>query len=341
MNIFNAPARPSAERRIWISWEGHRRTRELCRALDVRLFEFTGRRSRAVKYFGLLWRTALCLAVTRPRTLFVQCPSIVLAAFAAGLRPFVGYRLVVDLHNAAVEPEGPSRLHRAVLAWIHRRASLNLVSNAALAPMVERDGGAAFVLPDRVPGMRPFIPASVKDRIRIVFVCSYATDEPYRAVIDAARLLPPSWIVFVTGDERGLEPAVRRAAPANVQFTGFLAEAAYERLLASADVVVDLTSREDCLVCGAYEAVALEKPLVTSDTRALREYFRRGAVYSAHDPASLAAAMTEAVLGRERLAQDMASLKAELTGRWNGRRADLELWLDRPLQWSPVSGASC
>jgi hypothetical protein len=73
-------------------------------------------------------------------------------------------------------------------------------------------------------------------------------------------------------------------------------------------------------VCGAYEAVALGKPLVTSDTVALRNYFRMGTVYTKHDPQSLAAAVTYALAHRERLAAEMEMLRLELARDWKRRR---------------------
>jgi hypothetical protein len=74
---------------------------------------------------------------------------------------------------------------------------------------------------------------------------------------------------------------------------------------------------DNCLVCGAYEAVAVERPLVTSDTRALRTYFNRGTVYAGHTPESLAAAIQQAVAQKTRLAAEMRLLKLELGERWD------------------------
>jgi cell division protein FtsL len=69
-------------------------------------------------------------------------------------------------------------------------------------------------------------------------------------------------------------------------------------------------------VCGAYEAVALEKPLVTSDTMVLRDYFRLGTVYTEHDSRSLAAAITNALAHKDRLAAEMKTLRLELACAW-------------------------
>ena len=143
-------------------------------------------------------------------------------------------------------------------------------------------------------------------------------------MLDAVRLLEPGWTVSVTGNSRRLDVALRRSAAHNVRFTGFLPESEYEQLLRDADVVVDLTTRENCLVCGAYEAVAVEKPLITSDTRALRAHFRKGTLYSRHDSESLAAAMRSAAAHKARLVDEMKSLKVELAAEWEEQRAALQ-----------------
>jgi len=44
-------------------------------------------------------------------------------------------------------------------------------------------------------------------------------------------------------------------------------------MLAELQVVVDVTMQENCWLCGASEALAFNKPLVTSKTMALPNYF--------------------------------------------------------------------
>jgi hypothetical protein len=315
------PSSTSTRGAIWISWERHRRTREICRALGVPLFEITSTAPGPLRYVGLLARTALCVARRRPRTLFVQCPSILLGVWAACLKPLGRYTLVADLHNEAVEPFIHSfPLYRRMLAVIQRSADVSIVTNAALAARVEGSGGRAYVLPDKVPEI-PVAPGA-SERAgasqRVVFVCTYAPDEPYRAVIEAAGLLGSSVEIAITGDHRRMTgvPDV----PAHVTLTGFLPQAEYDRLLRDSDVILDLTEMEDCLVCGGYEAVALEKPLVTSDTAALRGHFSRGAVYTTHEPHALAAAIAQALQHRAALADEMKRLRADLSASWRHQK---------------------
>jgi hypothetical protein len=61
-----------------------------------------------------------------------------------------------------------------------------------------------------------------------------------------------------------------------VILTGYLSEEEFDRYLLSCDVVLDLTTRDNCMVCGAYEGVAAEKPLLLSDNEATAAYFTDG-----------------------------------------------------------------
>jgi glycosyltransferase involved in cell wall biosynthesis len=311
------PDRPA----IWITWEHHRRSRELSRVLSMELCELTSKRGRVIRYLSLLKRTTALLMRRRPAVVVTQCPSTMLGLLAAVLKPLLGFTFVADLHNAAIDPSLANPLHRKLLAFIRHTADLCIVSNANLVAAVERDGGTAFVLPDKLPELPPQPLVSGSATRSVVFVCTYASDEPWREVIGAARLMDPRVTVFITGDHSRLQMLPPR--PDNVYLTGFLSERDYVALLRAADAVVDLTSLENCLVCGAYEAASLGKALVTSDTAALRAYFNRGTVYTKHDSASLAAAMAYALEHADRLAAEMSVLRAEIARDWNRQYAAL------------------
>ncbi|HKE82980.1 MAG TPA: glycosyltransferase [Vicinamibacterales bacterium] len=303
---------------LWITWERHRRTLELCQSLSIELCELTSPRSRVVRYIVLLTRTTICLLRRRPALVVVQCPSVVLGLWVALLKPLLRFSLVADLHNEAVRPFNySSSIYESMLAFIHVTADLCLVSNEHLIAAVEQSGGKAFVLPDKLPDLRPRATVPASPTRSVVFVCTYAPDEPFREVIEAAGGIDSTVTVFVTGSYRRVEPL---HPPDNVYLTGFVSERDYLALLQMADVIVDLTSIDDCLVCGAYEAVALGKPLVTSDTAALREYFNRGTVYTKHDSHSLAAAISYALEHSDELAAEMRTLRVELARDWVRQR---------------------
>ena len=321
---------------LWLTWEVHRRTRELCHALSIDLCELTSRSPRIVRYVTLLLRTAWCLVRRRPSLVVIQCPSVILALWVVLLRPWLRFRLVADLHNEAVVPFNLSgTIYLKAIALIHRTADLCIVTNSHLVPVVERAGGTAFVLPDKLPDLRTRAVGTAGATRNIVFVCTYAPDEPYREVIEAARTLDPSVTLFVTGNYKKV-PALH--PPDNVYLTGYVSERDYVAILNMADVIVDLTSMDDCLVCGAYEAVALGKPLITSDTRMLREYFHRGTVYTRHDSQSLAAAMTYALEHADHLASEIRALRVELAREWTHQRDALRQQLHLEAAGESTSG---
>jgi hypothetical protein len=107
---------------------------------------------------------------------------------------------------------------------------------------------------------------------RALFVCTFAPDEPVAEVLQAASGLRD--VEFrVTGDLRRLPARLRRDAPANVRWVGYLGPDHYVAALADADVVLSLTLREDSVARSAHDAVDALRPLVLSGGPHLRELF--------------------------------------------------------------------
>jgi glycosyltransferase involved in cell wall biosynthesis len=149
-----------------------------------------------------------------------------------------------------------------------------------------------------------------------VYICSFEKDEPYQEVIEAARLLDPSIYFYVTGNYRKASLEVIEKAPSNVMFCGYLSEPDYINLLYSCDVIMDLTLMDNCLVCGAYEAVSLGKPTILSDTKALRHYFSKGAVYSGNTAQEIAASVRYFLDNQEKLNDEALLLKPHMEKQW-------------------------
>ena len=328
---------------VWICWERQRRNRELARALGIPLHEMghlDSVRPRSWKYLRGLAATTLILLRKRPRLVVAMNPSIVLAAWCVTIGRLSPMRVVVDAHNSGLHPmEGRSRALSRLAGYVMRYADLVIVSNRGLVPIVESKGGRSVVLPDRLPDMGMGRPMDLPGTCNVVFICTFAADEPYRAVFAAAEQLPDDWVVHVTGNaaRAGIELT---NLPANVRLTGFLPEDDFVGLLRGADAVVDLTTREDCLVCGAYEAVSLGKVAILSDTEALRDYFGHVAVMTGHAPADLAAAMRQAVAERAEREAGMAEGRRALEARWAKEFANLEAELRRVCQPNCVNSRS-
>jgi glycosyltransferase involved in cell wall biosynthesis len=147
-----------------------------------------------------------------------------------------------------------------------------------------------------------------------VLICSYAKDEPYVEVFKSAEFLPVNFTIFVTGNYKGkVNP---KDVPLNVRLTGYLSETEYWALINKCQIVMDLTIKDDCLVCGAYEGIAAGKPLIISDTAASRELFRIGCVYVKSKAESITQGILKAVSEYNNNVIEISKLKIEMEHKW-------------------------
>jgi glycosyltransferase involved in cell wall biosynthesis len=306
---------------LWISWYAHRRTTGLCEAWSIPLQLVGSRRRGVLKWLDQSVRTIALLRRYRPDVLFVQNPSLGLTMLAVIVRRLFGYYLVVDAHNEGVRPFNRSgaainTLTRSLL----RRADATIVTNEALAADVLRAGGRPLVLPDRLP-IPPALPAgparSSGGAPRVVVVSTFAPDEPIASVMSAAASLPDVEFVITGNAQRiaGLDIAV----PGNVRLAGFVPDQEYWELLAQAEVVCDLTLMPDCLVCGAYEALALGRPMVLSDNPPTRRLFGAAAVFTQSDAVSIAQAIRAALEQRGDLERRAREGRESFRAQWRSQ----------------------
>jgi glycosyltransferase involved in cell wall biosynthesis len=318
-------------KRIWISWESHRRTTELAGLLpNVGLFVLQMNGPRFIRYPDLILKTLGVLFQYRPKLVFVQNPSIVLSLFVLLIRSVLRFHVVVDAHNEGLRPF--YRHHNwlmPIYLWIQKRAALTIVTNDALAREVSLNGGNPFVLEDPIPQMKPNAETTLNGTYNVAFVCTFEKDEPYMEVIKAAALINPATSLYITGRHHKISRDIIHQAPCNVVFTGFLPDQDYINLLHSCDAVIDLTLMQNCLVCGAYEAVSLGKPVILSDTKVLRDYFSKGAVYTHNSAKEIAAAIMYALENKKTLAGEISLLKAELEFDWNTNFSILRNEIDK------------
>ena len=317
---------------IWITWEDQRRNRELSRAMGVELFELPeidGIKNRLVKYAAGIQKTVSLYGRRRPRLVFCQNPSLILVLFTILLRRIYGYRVIVDAHNAGLFPaQDRWRLLKAASRFVLRSADLTIVTNDALKEHVERNEGKGFVLQDKIPELTAGNKVNLRGKKNLLFICSYADDEPYSSVFKAAERIKKDVFIYVTGNykKRGLDPS---KMPENVILTGFLQEEQYVAMLYSIDATIDLTTRENCLVCGAYESIAAGKPMVLSNTRALKEYFSLGAVFTDNTIEDMERAMHEVLVRNQDLMVEVQQLKIVRQREWLLRKSELERLVQR------------
>lgn len=317
--------------RIWITWEKHRRTCELASQIPgLTLFLLEYRGHRLSRYSVLLTKTIRILRHNRPRLVIVQNPSIILTAFVILCSKLMQFSVVVDAHNEGLRP-----FHRyqnwllPLYNFLQSHAALTIVTNQNLANAVALNRGRPFVLEDKIPDLSPKRSLQLQGKHNIVYICTYEKDEPFREVIQAARILDPAIFVYITGPKEKAPASVFKDPPDNLFFCDFLPEEDYINLLHSCDAVLDLTRMEDCLVCGAYEAVALAKPLILSNTSASRSYFSNGTVYTDNMPEAIARAVARALDQQTALHKEAQSLRNKLRTDWEQKKTQFLFALNR------------
>jgi glycosyltransferase involved in cell wall biosynthesis len=279
---------------IFISWQKHQRTQSFCEKLVIPLYEIISTKSGIARYIECFFATKNTLGKTKPKTLIIQNPSIVLAITAILLRPFYGYMLFMDAHNEAIHP---FILNNAIIKYIAKiiikKADLTIVTNNVLAQAVIEYGGKAFILPDLLPNVKPhsILTTTPCEPIVITLISTYAPDEPYQEVFTAMELVGDQYQLYVTGK---IPSTIEQSQlPANVKLLGFLSHDNYWGQLYKSHIIIDLSTMENCLVCGAYEAMAIEKPLILSLNSASIELFGDFAIHTTNDARSIASAITK------------------------------------------------
>ncbi len=262
----------------WITWEKQIRNRSLSHKFNATLYEFDYQGNQLLRYTKCIFNTLGILYKHRDGVIFVQMPSLVLAAVALISKPFFRFTLVVDAHNAGIFPE--NRWMRALADIIIQKANFIIVTNQTLAEIVVARGGKALIIPDPLPNLpdAETLRGLKIESGSVLFICSWASDEPFFEVFRAAEELS-EFTFYVTGRSKGKELGYGRPLPKNIVLTGYLSDDDYHHRLATSEIILDLTTRENCLVCGAYEATALERPFIVSDKKAIREYFSKGCIY--------------------------------------------------------------
>lgn len=312
---------------VHVTWQRHAgRATEIAHALGGRpLHVYYGSLTKRwlvpLRYLLSMLRTAGGLVRLRPRSVVVTnppvFPGLVVAAYSALTRtPFL-----LDSHTSSfgVKGNAVSRRLLGVTRWLARRSNGVMVTVDEYVRLAESWGSTGLVVHE-APPVHVAVDGSLAragGRPRALFVGIFGDDEPVAEVLQAAALVPEV-DVAVTGDVARCPERLRASAPANVDFVGFLGPRAYAEELASADVVLALTTEPTSVMRAAYEAVYARRPLVVSDWPILGQVFPY-AHRARNEPEALARAVRAALADADPDALGAAS--ALQRDRWAGQLA--------------------
>jgi hypothetical protein len=287
-----------------------------------------------------MWRL---LNREQPKTLVAVTPPV--------FTPLVGWlwcrrhqrSLVIDCHTGAFHSPRWS-WSRPILKALARRAGAALAHTETDEAELRSWGAPALMLPDDVPEPALAFPSprAGEGRVgapRIVVAGKLDADEPVEAALAAAAMVPEIDVRF-TGDPTHLPGELRRRAPNNAVFIGFVAWTEFMSELAAADAVAVLCTDPHIMSRAAFEAIGLQRPLILSDLPGLRQRFGAAALFCDNEPGAIAAAFRQALAERGELGERSGRLRVTLQAQREAALDRLHLLLgSTPLATSTLATA--
>lgn len=275
-----------------------------------------------LKYLVQSWRTWKLLRQERPRVVMVMVPPIFVCIPVYLYAKLFKAGFITDNHTAAFTMARWQPL-LFLNAWFGKRALTNVVTNSHLRSYFDSWRAPASVIGDLPVQFERIKPYPLTGKFIITVICSFNEDEPLDQVWEVAAQMPRVTF-YVTGKLDDAPSRLLANQPANMVMTDFLAYEAYAGLIQGSHGVMVLTTRDHTMQRGAYEAVALGTPIITSDWPVLRETFSRGALFVDNSPASLKAAIGELQKNLQRLKREVAALRRERAQIWQERERELQ-----------------
>ena len=313
---------------IFIAWTRFQQRSEfLAKHLGAQVhYVCFGRQGRLLqaplRYLVQAWKTWRILRHERPEIVFVQNPPIFCILFAYLYAQCYKTKYVIDSHTSAFVSSKwrwSKRLHRL----LSRRALTTIVHNISQEKIVKHWGCSYIVLSD-YPGPKSYEESHILDeKFNVAVVCSFAKDEPLDIVFEAARRLPD--VNFhVTGDSNRIASSLLSEKPDNCFLTGYLPYEKYLGLLRGVDVIIALTTRDHTLLSGAWEAISLGTPLITSDWPILKDYFYLGTIHITNTKEGVYSGVLKAQVEHYALQRDILKLRDSLENEWNNKFKQLQ-----------------
>ena len=150
---------------------------------------------------------------------------------------------------------------------------------------------------------------------KVAAICSFSDDEPVKEILDAADALPTVFF-YISGDKSRASKQILNRKQKNVKFTGFLSKSSYVDVLREVDAIIVLTKNDKTMLAGAYEALSLQKPLITSNWKPLRRYFNKGTIHVDNSSSQIESAIRIAQEKKEELEKQCHQHKFDKMGEW-------------------------
>jgi len=306
---------------VFVAWAPiSRRSESLSKELGAKLYlihyKFRRKIFAPFKYPLLFVITFLILLKEGSNVIFAQDPPVFCPLACLIYAKFFGKKLIIDAHTGVWG--GYWKKMWFLDKCIMKNAFLAVVTNRYLKDQLSSRGIRSFVLEDKLPEFPLGKKQKMGTGFNVVVINTFSEDEPVEEVLEAARHLPTANF-YVTGSLSYASSKFIRDKPENILYTDFLPEEEYVGLLRASDCIMVLTTRDHTMLCGAYEAVSVKKPLIASNWAALKNYFSKGTVYVNNTSADIVKAVKYAMQNHKRMEKDIKELEKNLREEWERR----------------------
>jgi glycosyltransferase involved in cell wall biosynthesis len=336
---------------IFISWaENCSRSDHLARLLAGKSYMiyagWLGSRPATIwlKYLIQIWQTLKLLRRERPHLVLVMVPPIFAVLPVYLYCKITGNRFATDNHTAAFTMKRWQRL-KFLHGWLEKRAASNIVTNDRLQRLQQNWGvpeEKVFLIGDLPVQFSKietptFIQAAAAvsgngkhdNGFSITAICSFNPDEPLDNILQAASELPEVNF-YCTGKLKDAPAGLLERRPRNVTFTDFLSVPHYAGLLKESHGAIVLTTRDHTMQRGAYEAMALGTPIITSDWPILRQTFAQGSLFVDNSPQSIVKAVQQLRTDWPKFKEAIQSQRLQRHAAWTATEKKLRQALSLP-----------
>lgn len=316
-------------RKLFVSWvpesKGPSRTNYLANHLGFEIFRFP-LFTRKIFLFPLKFPvqaivTFFYLIKSKPDILMVEMVQPVVGFTAVLYKIFFKKPLVIDLHSGPLVSRKWAFL-KPLTYFVLKKSDLIVVHERTICEKLPYRGEKKVVVVHNPPLNIEDIQKFQNKKDYLVFPSSGDTDEPLRELIKSA-ISYPEIDFFITGNFK------RRFfnIPRNVKFTGFLPREQFYSLLKNSKGVIALTKWDYTLVFAGFEAMNFGKPLIVSDKKTLRDFFKENAIYVDNEPDSIKNGIEELLKNHKHYSKKMRELKKFYIKMWKKEIESLKVEL--------------
>lgn len=273
------------------------------------------------KYSLQFFKTLFLLFRDRPDVVFVMSPPV-FATIPVFLYCFIlKKRYIIDAHTGAFDDSMWHKVKFLQKFFCHN-ALLTTVTNEDIASDLRTWGCRYNIIPDVPIKVNKINKPDLPRGFVITLVNTFSKDEPLENFLRATRSFKDV-IFFITGKINKSDRRQVLTQNKNVIFTDYLPDQDYYGLLSASDLVAVLTTRDKTMQRGAYEAIYLDKPIITSDWPVLQKNFSIGAVFVDNSVAGIENGIKTAIDNLEILKEEAIVLKKKKKKIWRKNLDDI------------------